>query len=169
MKPVMTHTPCHLHNCDGDADKLRASQLSMRDHYRNKHYGCPLQSRCRTELQCQPSHIVITDPTALALRQKVITESVPYKHPKDFILAADSYTVETFNSAMNVFQDKRISLSAKQHLAQSNLAMCHWNENLDQEFTSVWIPKFDPCAPRREGKITSLAPSTIGTLCGTDT
>ena len=44
---------------------------------------------------------------------------------------------------MNVYQDKRIVFSDAQYKARSNLAVCHWNENVDRQYTSVWNPK-DP-------------------------
>ena len=42
---------------------------------------------------------------------------------------------------MNIFQDKRIAFSDANYLSRSQLAVCHWNENVDRNFTSVWNPE----------------------------
>ena len=57
-----------------------------------------------------------------------ITSSTLYKSPQDFMLAMDTYYVESFNNSMNMFQDKRISFGDLQYSVRSQLAVCHWNE-----------------------------------------
>ena len=93
---------------------------------------------------------MITDPVAEQMLRKVITQSTIYKNAVDFVLGKDSYRVESFNNVMNIWHDKRISFGDDQYLARSHIAVCHWNENCDREFTSVWQPKNDPRAPRRK-------------------
>jgi len=61
---------------------------------------------------------------------------------------------------MNVFNDKRISWSDAQYLAKSQVAVCHWNENVDRKYSSLWHPKHDPKAPRRKKGKKVLKPCT---------
>ena len=42
---------------------------------------------------------------------------------------------------MNIFQDKRISFSDTQYNMRAQLAVIHWNENVDRVYTSVWKPR----------------------------
>jgi hypothetical protein len=48
---------------------------------------------------------------------------------------------ESFNNVINIFQDKRISFSDEQYKFRSNLAVLHWNENVDRKYTSIWKSK----------------------------
>ena len=137
-----------VRNCDGNPEKLRSGLLSIPEHYSNRHQLCPETSRCRVDPKYEPSRITITDPKAYAMLTNVIKSCTLFKHPQDFCLGKDSYTVESFDNVMNVFQDKRISFSDGQYLVRSQLATCHWNENVDRAYTSVWHPKNNPRAPR---------------------
>lgn len=72
----------------------------------------------------------------------LLGEFIILKNPQDYRLCRDTYCVESFNNVVNVYQDKRISFSDEQYnaCARANLAVCHWNENVDREYTSVWTP-----------------------------
>ena len=74
-----------------------------------------------------------------------------YKSPQDYVLARDTSYVESFNNVMNIFQDKRISFSDMQYNI-SQLAVIHWNENVDREFTSIWKPRTSKAPRRQKGK-----------------
>ena len=100
----------------------------------------------------EPSRIVITNPKAEKSLENVIESSVIFKCPEDFVLARDSYYVESFNNVMNIFQDKRINFSDQQYRMRSQLAVLHWNENVDREYTSIWNPKDQRAPRRRSGK-----------------
>ena len=50
---------------------------------------------------------------------------------------------------MNIFQDKRIAFSNAQFSIRSQLAVMHWNENVDRGYTSV-LNRRDQRAPRRQ-------------------
>jgi hypothetical protein len=50
-----------------------------------------------------------------------------------YALAKDTFYVESFNNVINIFQDKRISFSDEQYKFRSNLAVLHWNENVDRK------------------------------------
>ena len=75
--------------------------------------------------------------------------SVIFKHPEDYILGKDTFYVESFNNVMSIFQDKRIVFGDDQNYMRSNLAVCHWNENVDREHTSVYHSN-NPNAPRNQ-------------------
>jgi hypothetical protein len=42
--------------------------------------------------------------------------------------------------ASTIFQDKRIAFGDQAYRAKAHLAVCHWSENVEREFTSVWNP-----------------------------
>ena len=48
------------------------------------------------------------------------------------------YHILSFHNVVNVYHDKRVSFSDEQYKARADFAVCHWNENVDREFTSVW-------------------------------
>lgn len=70
--------------------------------------------------------------------ESAICRSTIYQYPADYVLAKDTFYVESFNNVMNIFQDKRICFGYDQYKFRSNLAVCHWNVNVDRGFTSVW-------------------------------
>lgn len=114
--------------------------LNIVQHYKNNHGSCHSTSRCRKDPNYESSRKVLTNPQAEKLLLGVIKNSVIFKNPQDYRLCRDTYYVESFNNVVNVYQDKRISFSDEQYNARANLAVCHWNENVDREYTSVWKP-----------------------------
>ena len=123
------------------------------NHYKNEHSNCHPTSRCKIDPNYEPSCVVITNPKAEKLLQMASEKSVMYKSPQDYVLARDTSYVESFNSVMNIFQDKRISFSDMQYNMRSQLAVIHWNENVDREFTSFWKPqKAKAPRPQKEKK-----------------
>ena len=56
-----------------------------------------------------------------------------YKSPQDYVLARDTSYVESFNNAMNIFRDKRVAFSDMQYNMRSQLAVIHWNENVNRD------------------------------------
>ena len=137
-----------MRNCQNDPERLRNLLSNIVKHYRDEHSDCPDSSRCKEDSKYEPSRMVITNPKAEKCLEKVIEASVIYKHPEDFVLARDSSYVESFNNVMNIFQDKRICFSNRQYNMRSQLAVLHWNENVDRQYTSISNPR-DPRAPRR--------------------
>lgn len=75
-----------------------------------------------------------------------------YKYPQDYIHAKDTFYVESFNNVVNIFQDKRICFGDDQYKLRSNLAVCHWNENVDRGFTSVWKSRYPNAPASQKGK-----------------
>ena len=64
----------------------------------------------------------------------------------------DTYYVESFNNTMNIFHDKRIYFRKLQYEMRTGLTVCHWNENVDRDFTSIhWYD--DPINPLKGKKV----------------
>lgn len=143
---------CHwtVNNCHQDVQQLRDGLLNVVNHYKGDHMNCNLSSRCRMDPRYESSKKTISEPDAERLLRSAICKSVLYKSASDYILGKNTYHVESFNNVMNIFHDKRIAFGDQQYLARSHLAVCHWNENTDREYTSTWKPKNDPKAPRRQ-------------------
>lgn len=140
VEPISTHFHWAIRNCDEDPEKLKSLLLNIVEHYKNNHQACHGSSRCKKDPNYEISRKVITDPRAEKLLLGVIKNSVIFKHPHDYRLCKDTFYVESFNNVVNVYQDKRISFSDAQYNARTNLAVCHWNENVEREFTSIWKP-----------------------------
>ena len=149
MEPVATHIHWAIRHCNKDPQNLRQIMDSIIPHYENVHNMCHDDSRCRKDENYEPSRIVLTSKMAKKLLEKALKESVIYKYPEDYILGKDTFYVESFNNVMNVFQDKRIAFGDEQYKLRSNLAVCHWNENVDREHTSVYTSQ-NPNAPRNQ-------------------
>jgi hypothetical protein len=69
----------------------------------------------------------------------VVRQSLIHQHPDDFVHAMDTGIIVSFQNTMNIFHDKRIAFGSTQYLSRSHLAVCHWNENVGHDYTSVWI------------------------------
>ncbi|KAK3108748.1 hypothetical protein FSP39_014764 [Pinctada imbricata] len=151
VEPIATHIHWSIRNCNGDITTLRSSIDNIVEHYKDNHSSCHSTSRCK-EPKYEISRIVITDPKAEKLLKDILRNSTIYKYPGDYILAKDTFYVESFNNVVNVYQDKRISFSDSQYNARSNLSVCHWNENVDRSFTSVWNPPNNRHPRSRLGK-----------------
>ena len=159
-EPVATHAHWAIRNCNGSAELLQEKLLNIVEHYKNRHDMCDSSSRCRRDPKYEPSRLVITDPVAERLLTNAITKAVIYRSAGDYVLGKDTYLVESFNNVMNIFHDKRIAFSDDQYLVRSHLAVCHWNENSDRGYTSIWKPKLNPRAPRSQKGKKILKPCT---------
>ena len=149
VEPVATHFHWAIRNCEKDPQMLRSQLSNVVSHYKNGHSRCHATSRCQRDPNYEPSRQVITNPKAEKMLECVINNSAIFKSPDDFVLARDTSYVESFNNVMNIFQDKRISFTDQQYNARSQLAVLHWNENVDRGFTSIYNPR-DQRAPRRK-------------------
>jgi len=152
VEPVATHFHWAIGHCNGDPKQIQDSLINITEHYKNNHTKCHLSSRCITHKNHEPSRKVLTDPKAEKMLMGVITRSTVHKDPRSYTLARDIFYVESFNNTMNVFQDKRISFHGEQYLMRSHLAVLHWNENVDKEFTSVWNPRRQNVPRSTKGK-----------------
>jgi hypothetical protein len=149
VEPLATHTHWAIRNCNKDAGQLRGYLDNTAKHYMNIHDNCHPSSRCKQDPNYEPSNIILENPTAEKLLTTTIKSSTVYKYAEDFVYGKDTYYVESFNNVMNIFQDKRIAFGDAQYNTRAEMAVCHWNENVDRAYTSVWNPK-TPKAPRRK-------------------
>ena len=148
VEPMATHCHWAIKTCEGDPDKLKSSLLNAVDHYKNIHDNCSEDSRCKTDDNYEPSRVVITNPKSEKALRLAIQSCALYKSSSDYVLGRDTSYVESFNNVMNVYTDKRIAFSDKEYNARANLAVLHWNENVDRDYTSISHAR-DPRAPRR--------------------
>ena len=109
-------------------------------HYQNIHTDCDPDSRCKKDSNYEPSKLIIQDAKAIALYEKAIQSTVIYSNPQDYIFAMDTYYVESFNNVLNMFHDKRIAFQNEEYTGRSELAVCHWSENVNRDYTSTWSP-----------------------------
>ena len=135
-----THVQYAMRNCDNDKDTLLSNLDNILLHYQNNHINCNPLSRCRTEPNYEPSKIIVRNEKAISLFKKAIQSTVIYTNPSDYILAKDTYYVESFNNVLNMFQDKRISFQNEEYTRRSQMAVCHWAENVNIPYTSMWEP-----------------------------
>ncbi|CAG2242369.1 unnamed protein product [Mytilus edulis] len=140
VESVATHFHWAVRNCEENPKELKDVLLNIVEHYKNNHQKCHPDSRCKRDTNYEPKRIIISIPIAEKLLLGVIRKSTIYTHPEDYVLAKDTCYVESFNNTMNMFQDKRIAFSNDNYQARSQLAVCHWNENVDRDFTSIWNP-----------------------------
>ena len=141
VDPIATHFQYCMRNCGGDPQKLRDSINGIILHYQNNHEKCDEKSRCRTDLNYEPSRIVVTDTKAELLLKCAVENSIIYRNPQYFCKAKDTFYVESFNNTILMFADKRISFSDDEYLVRSQLAVLHWNQNVDRGYTSVTMQR----------------------------
>lgn len=120
-----------MRNCNGDPQELKANLDNIVDHYRNDHVKCKETSRCKRDKNYIPSREILSDSVAIRLLKETIRTCDVYKHAENYVHHIDTFFVESFNNTINIFQDKRISTFGDTHYKlRSNLAICHWNENV---------------------------------------
>ena len=79
-----------------------------------------------------------------------ILSSSIYKYPENYIYGIDTFYVESFSNVIYVYQNNRIALGYEQYSTRNNLAVCHWNESVDHEHTSISNPQ-NAIRPRSKG------------------
>ncbi|CAC5420412.1 unnamed protein product [Mytilus coruscus] len=159
VESVATHFHWAIRNCKQNPKELKDLLNNVVEHYKNNYAKCHPDSRCKTDLNYEPKRIVLTKPIAEKLLLGVIHKSVIFKSPDHFVLARDTSYVESFNNTMNMFQDKRIVLSDANYHTRACLAVCHWNENVDRGFTSIWNPERRNAPRSMKGKKNYKPPS----------
>jgi hypothetical protein len=138
VESVGNHFYWAIANCEGNTTNLKMKLDNIVLHYQNLHDNCHATSRCRLQPSYETSKKVLTAKAAIDLLSTVITSSIIYKHPEDFVLGMDTGNIESFHNVMNIFHDKRIAFGSNQYLSRSHLSVCHWNENSGRDHTSVW-------------------------------
>ncbi|KAH3864984.1 hypothetical protein DPMN_028017 [Dreissena polymorpha] len=137
-----------MKKCKENPQVLRQELDSVVKHYKKEHDNCLDTSRCKTDKNYEQSRTVITKPKVEKMLENAIKSSLIYKSPENFSVSRSTSYVESFNNVMNIFQDKRIAFSDIQYNMKSQIAVLHWNENVDREFTSIWNPRTNR-APRQ--------------------
>ena len=133
IHPVKTHVNYAMRNCEGSANKLRTSLDNIVSHYQNNHELCDPSSRCRTDPNYKPSRENLTSPVAIRLLTETIQKCDVYRNAQNYVHHIDTLFVESFNNTLNMFQDKRLgSFGDIQYRMRSDLAIIHWNENVQQ-------------------------------------
>jgi hypothetical protein len=139
LRSIITNARWTICNCDGDPQKLKDDLLNCIDHHKNNHTNCHPEARCKRQgNNHEPSCVVITSPVAERLLRTTLMKMSIYKKTADYALDRNTYYVESLNNTMLKFHDKRIVCSNPQYEMRSNLAILHWNENVDRECTSYW-------------------------------
>lgn len=159
VESVATHFHWAIRNCEQNPKELKDLLINVVEHYKNNHTKCHPDSRCKRDLNYEPKRSTINKPIAEKLLLGVIHKSVIFKSPDHFVLARDTSYVESFNNTMNMFQDKRIVFSDANYNARACLAVCHWNENVDRGFTSIWNPERRNAPRSMKGKKNYKPPS----------
>ncbi|CAG2211866.1 unnamed protein product [Mytilus edulis] len=159
VESVATHFHWAIRNCEQNPKELKDLLINVVEHYKNNHTKCHPDSRCKRDVNYEPKRSTINKPIAEKLLLSVIHKSVIFKSPDHFVLARDTSYVESFNNTMNMFQDKRIVFSDANYNARACLAVCHWNENVDRGFTSIWNPERRNAPRSMKGKKNYKPPS----------
>lgn len=138
INSVRVHVQHAIRNCNNDTQILREKLDNVVAHYKNSHGNCSDESRCKQDPNYEPSKLLIRNPKAEDLLRTAIQNTVVYKSPADFVHAMDTFYVESFNNVLNIFLDKRIHFGEKAYNMRTSLAICHWNENVDRQATSIY-------------------------------
>lgn len=85
---------------------------------------------------------------AFRLLKRVIVNSTVYKYPDHFKLRRDTYSVESFNITLNVYEDKKIAFGSEQYKVRAFLETQRQNDNVNRKQTSISF-KTDTKAHRR--------------------
>ena len=150
VNSIANHAHYAARHSNGSGQELRRRLDNAVHHYKNDHSNCPLDSRCKTDSNYEPSKKVIVSSFAEAKLSEAIHSSTIYINAEDFAYGKDSHYVESFNNVLNIFEDKRISFSSQEYHKRAKLACLHWNENVDREFTSEYRK---PSAANRHNKV----------------
>jgi hypothetical protein len=138
VESIATHTHWALRQCQENSKKLQEFIDNIIPHYKNCHDKCHSESRCKQNQKYEPYRIVLTSKFPKQLLENALKELVIYKHPEDYILWKDTFYVDSFNNVMNIFTTKKNVSVDDQVKMRSNLAVCHSNENVGREHTSVY-------------------------------
>jgi hypothetical protein len=145
---VKNHMYWSMDNCDKDPSKFRNLIDTCVNHFQNKHDQCHESSSCH-ENGYVPNFIVMKDSQAVSILQKFLHSLTVYKNAEDYVMACDTYYVESFNNTCLIYLDKRIHYKNTMYNLRSGLSVLDWNEHVDRPFTSVYR-KHDARHPRRQ-------------------
>jgi hypothetical protein len=144
---IRNHAYWAMDHCNNNAAELRSLIDTSLSHFQDQHDLCDQFSTCRTEGYV-PTFTIVRDPAALDILKKFLHSMVLYKNAEDYVLACDTYYVESFNNACLIYQDKRIHYGDQVYKLRIQLAVLDWNEHVDRPYTSRHT-SIRPDHPRR--------------------
>ena len=133
---IRNHAYWAMDNCHTDAAELRRKLDICLTHFHNRHDHCVPTSVCRAK-GFVPSYSIVTDPAALEILTTFLHSMIVYKNAEDYVLACNTYYVESFNNTCLIYQDKRIHYGNVMYKMRIELAILDWNEHVDRPYTSV--------------------------------
>lgn len=149
---VRDHVYWCIDHCDGDKDRLRQLLDVCVLHFQNNHQNCDISSSCKRQGYI-PSLCVLTSEAAILLLTNFIHKHVVYKNAEDFVLARDTYYVESFNNVCLIYLQKRVHFRRRLHYElRMDLAVLDWNEHVDRESTSHYQRQSAEHHRRRRGQ-----------------
>lgn len=83
--------------------------MNIVKHYKNNHSECYHSAGYKKDNNYKPSRLALVQKFTEKLLLDVILSSNLYKYPEVYVVAKDTYYVESFNNTMNLFYDKRIA------------------------------------------------------------
>lgn len=160
---VRDHVYWSIDHCQGDKNTLRDLLDVCIHHFQNKHDFCHITSTCRQlGPRYIPSFTVIDDPVAVRLLTDFLHSHVVYKNAEDYVVARDTYYVESFNNVCLVYIPKRIHIRNRLHYEmRMGLAILDWNEHVDRDVTSHYHRQAAENHRQRRGRRT-LTVKTFG-------
>ena len=87
---IRKHVQFAIGKCDHDADILREKVDNIVYNYKNIHERCSVKSRCRVDVNNEPSKLILTSPVAEKLLIAALQQIVVYKSQQDNIFARDT-------------------------------------------------------------------------------
>ena len=147
-----------MKNSNGNSVTLRNSLDNIVQHYRNVHTDCHASSRCKQQ-NYAPSRNIIRSERAAELLANAIKSTIVYKDPEKYAYCRDTHYIESFHNTILSYLDKRIHFKNLMYCIRIGLAICDWNENVDQTATSMRNP-VRVQNPRRRTSVRVLKPKS---------
>lgn len=145
------HVYYSMTHCNGNAATLRQLLDNCVLHFQNNHTRCSDNSPCRIPGYI-PDFDIIRSPAAVRILQDFLHKLTVYKSAQDYVLARDTFYVESYNNSCLMYLDKRIHYKPKMYVIRRDLSVLDWNEHVDREYTSVYRRIRPDHMGRRSGK-----------------
>ena len=140
--------------CEQDPLKLKSLILNIIDHSKNNHVDRHPSSRCKTDVNYEPSKTIVSDSNAELLLRKVLERTLIYKSPGDFVHCMDTYLVECFNNSTLQYHDKRLGshCGEKLYKFQTDLSVLDWNNHVNSRRVTSTKPTPSECYQEAGGQ-----------------
>ena len=106
-------------------------------HFQNNHGHCHNDSPCK-QPRYVPDFDIIRSAEAVRILQNFIHKLKVNKCAEDYVLARDTYYVDSFNNTCLMYLDKRIHYKDTMYELRRDLCVLDWNEHVDRPYTSVY-------------------------------